>query len=85
MARNQVALLSIPIVWWRKPYGGLPAGMEYLPREDVREAPTIELSFLAGETERVFEPPIGTLEISFIRGFGSDSLQSSSQRVGIRY
>jgi hypothetical protein len=29
-------------------------GMGHFPREDVREASTIERSFLAGETERVF-------------------------------
>jgi hypothetical protein len=52
---NPVAFLGVPIVWWRKPYGGLLAGMVHLPEGDVREAPTIERSFLAGETERVFE------------------------------
>jgi len=30
-------------------------GMGHLPWGDVREAPTTERSFLAGETERVFE------------------------------
>jgi hypothetical protein len=36
---------------------------------DVREAPTSERSFLAGETERVFEPsigPLGTSSITFL-------------------
>ena len=31
-------------------------GMVHLPWGDVREAPTIERSFHAGETESVFEP-----------------------------
>jgi len=30
-------------------------GMVHLPMGDVREAPTSERSFLAGETERVFD------------------------------
>ena len=30
-------------------------GMGHLPEGDVREAPTSERSFLAGETERVFD------------------------------
>jgi hypothetical protein len=42
-------------MWWRKPCEGLHAGMAHLPRGDVREAPTTERSFLAGETESVFE------------------------------
>jgi hypothetical protein len=51
------------IEWCRKPYGGLQAGMGHLLEGDVREAPTIEGSFLAGETSQnfVFEAPIGAL------------------------
>jgi hypothetical protein len=40
--------------------------MVHLSLGDVREVPTSEQSFLAGETERVFEPPIGTLGKLFI-------------------
>ena len=40
--------------------------MGHLPKGGVREAPTSERSFLAGETERVLEPPIGKLEMSSI-------------------
>jgi hypothetical protein len=52
---NHIALLSVPIVWWRKPCEGLHAGMVHLLRGDVRKAPMTERSFLAGETEHVFE------------------------------
>ncbi|MGB3861868.1 MAG: hypothetical protein WA915_07265, partial [Candidatus Aminicenantaceae bacterium] len=52
--RIHTALLSVPIMWWRKPCEGLHAGMVHLPWGDVREAPTTERSFLAGETERNF-------------------------------
>ncbi len=45
-------------------------GMEHLPLGDVREAPTIERSFHAGETARVFEPPIGTHGTKFITVLG---------------
>jgi hypothetical protein len=38
MACIRFAELKAPIVWWRKPYGGLHAGMVYLPRGDMREA-----------------------------------------------
>jgi hypothetical protein len=40
--------------------------MRHLLKGEVREAPTSERSFLAGETERVFEAPIGSLGTSFI-------------------
>jgi hypothetical protein len=45
-------------------------GMGHLLEGDVREAPTSERSFLAGETERVFKPPIGKLGIAFITVLG---------------
>jgi len=35
---NHIALLSVPIVWWRKPCEGLHAGMVHLLRGDVRKA-----------------------------------------------
>jgi hypothetical protein len=54
MKINTDAILSVSIVWWRKPYGGLHAGIVYLPKGDMRKAPTIERSFLAGETDRNF-------------------------------
>ena len=53
MAWIQIAILSVPIVWWRKPCEGL-YGHGTSPWGDVREVPTTERSFLAGETESVF-------------------------------
>jgi len=41
-------------------------GMVYLPEGDMREAPTSELNFLAGETERVFQVTNWDTRISFI-------------------
>jgi hypothetical protein len=41
-------------------------GMGHLLKGDVRGAPTSERSFLAGETERVFGPSIGSLAKSSI-------------------
>ncbi len=48
--------------------------MGHLPKGGVREAPTSERSFLAGETERVCEPPIGSPGNAFHHGFGNASL-----------
>jgi hypothetical protein len=45
-------------------------GMEHLPLGDVREASTIERSFLAGETESVFEITNWNFRIIIHHGFG---------------
>jgi hypothetical protein len=47
--------------------------MRHLPQGDVREAPAIERSFLAGETERVFEITNWKSRDDINHGFGDDS------------
>jgi hypothetical protein len=57
------------------------AGMVHLPRGDVRK-PGSKRSFLAGETESVFEPPIGALRMSFITALGMlPKMRAISYRV----
>ena len=56
-------------------------GMVHLPRGDVREAPTSERSFLAGETERVFAITNWDTRISFITGF--EMLAPEYKRIDI--
>ncbi|MGB3861087.1 MAG: hypothetical protein WA915_03315 [Candidatus Aminicenantaceae bacterium] len=43
------------------------------PRGDVREAPTSERSFLAGETERVFDIINMIIQSTIHHGFGNAS------------
>jgi len=47
--------------------------MAHLPEGDVREAPTSERSFLAGETERVFEITNWNTRNVIHHGFGDAS------------
>ncbi len=61
----QMVLLSDPMMGAEIRMEGR-TGMVRLLEGDVREAPTIERSFLAGESECIFEPSIGALRTSRI-------------------
>jgi hypothetical protein len=57
--------LGVPVVWWRKPYGGLD-GHDISPQWRYEGSPeSSEVSSL-GKLRVFLKSPIGTLETSFI-------------------
>jgi hypothetical protein len=67
MACRLLALLSYPIVWWRKPYGGLDGHGASFKGKCEGSPESIEVSS-PGKLRRNFvsKQPIGSLEISSI-------------------
>jgi len=61
MIVNHIALLCVPIVWWRKPYEGLDGHGTYPKGRCEESLESSEVSSL-GKLSVFSKAPIGTLE-----------------------
>ncbi len=65
IARDYVALLEVPIVWWRKPYGGLD-GHGTSPVGRCEGSPESSEVSTLGKLSVFSKSPIGTFGKTFI-------------------
>jgi len=80
--RNYIALLSVPIVWWRKPCEGLDRhGTSPIGRCEGSPQPS-EVSSL-GKLSVFSQSPIGTLRTSFILVLEMFMPKSQDKRINI--
>jgi hypothetical protein len=74
----RIALFRVPIVWWRKPYGGLD-GHGTSPRRRCEGSPESREVSSPGKLNVFSKSSIGTLETVIHHGFGDASRQTSSE------